>query len=263
MPLSPYLARLGRRASMHLVSRPKRCAAGCRAQVLQGDPSNHKQALSSYSRGLEEDARRAGGGADAAGVAGRDKVETRRAAWTNIAVLHEHLGNHRDALSAYEQALRQGGSVPKPSEDTAADSDVLLRITDPANSLFWEWKQLPGTASLAKDSRLVETTSSVAGTLRKGTHVRIGEEFVTSVQAPGKDFSFEVAHAPPRGMDAASLEGALFKKVHKIRVTKDIVSVVFNLALLQEKLGHHEAAQELHKAVLAEHPTYVQSACCS
>lgn len=161
-------------------------------------------------------------------------------------------------MTAYEQALSQVEPSRNQSEDVT-DSDVLLRITDPANKTFWEWKELPAMASIDKGSRTVQTSSAVGAAVRKGTQVRIGEHFVTTAQGPGTQTGFEVADVPPAGIDEPILEGQLFKKIHKTRVTKDIVPVVFNLALLQEKRGHHEAAQELHKAVLAEHPTYIHS----
>lgn len=185
-------------------------------------------------------------------------LETHQAAWTNIAVLHEHLGNPVEAMSAYQQAFHETGSGLRRADDNV-DSDALLRITDPANQLFWEWKELPATASVAEGSRTLRTSAPIGGALRKGTQVRVGEHYVTTAQGPEKEGVFEVADVAPGGVDGLALEGPLFKKVHKIRVTKENVSMVFNLALLHEKQGHHEAAQELHKAVLAEHPTYVNS----
>ncbi len=222
------------------------------SQVLQEDPTDHKLALSSYSKGL------AGARACATEDPGdRSGLNTHQAAWTNIAVLHEHMGNPVEAMSAYQQAFSEKSSELRRSDDSV-DSDALLRITDPANQLFWEWKELPTTASVV-GSRTVRTSASIGGALRKGTQVRVGEHYVTTAQGPEKDGEFEVADVAPAGVGGLTLEGPLFKKVHKIRVTKDNVSMVFNLALLHEKQGHHEAAQELHKAVLAEHPTYVNS----
>lgn len=229
------------------------------AQVLQEDPADHKLALSSYSKGLGDGAGGAGTNSGG-GLRDRSELETHQAAWTNIAVLHEHLGNPVEAVSAYQHAFNETSSGLRRADDNV-DSDALLRITDPANQLFWEWKELPATASAAEGSRTVRTSAPIGGALRKGTQVRVGEHYVTTAQGPEKDGVFEVADVAPVGVDGLALEGPLFKKVHKIRVTKENVSMVFNLALLHEKQGHHEAAQELHKAVLAEHPTYVNSEC--
>lgn len=223
------------------------------SQVLQEEPADHKLALSSYSKGLR--GARAGAGRDSGDRSG---LNTHQAAWTNIAVLHEHMGNPLEAMSAYQHAFSENGSGLRRADDNV-DSDALLRITDPANQLFWEWKELPTTASVVEGSRTVRTSAPVGGALRKGTQVRVGKHYVTTAQGPEKDGEFEVADVAPGGVDGLALEGPLFKKIHKIRVTKDNVSMVFNLALLHEKQGHHEAAQELHKAVLAEHPTYVNS----
>lgn len=224
--------------------------------MLQEDSADHKLALSSYCKGLGE------AQPESAGSHPLDdsEVEKNQAAWTNIAVLHEQLGNPVDALSAYKHALSEKG-VGKKRADDMVDSDALLRITDPANELFWEWKELAATASVVKGSRTVRTSASIGGALRKGTQIRVGEHYVTTAQGPEKQGVFEVADVAPDGMDGVTLEGTLYKKIHKIRVTKENVSVVFNLALLHEKQGHHEAAQELNKAVLAEHPTYVHSEC--
>lgn len=161
-------------------------------------------------------------------------------------------------MAAYQHALSEKGPEGKRADDNA-DSDALLRITDPANQLFWEWKELPTTASLVQGSRTVKTSSSIPGALQKGTQVRVGDQYVTTAQGPEKDGAFEVADVPPDGVDGIGLMGPLYKKVQKTRVTRDNVSMVFNFALLHEQQGHHEAAQELHKAVLAEHPTYVHS----
>eukprot|EP00752_Nemacystus_decipiens_P002121 g2024.t1 len=228
------------------------------AQVLQEDPTDHRLALSSYSKGLG-DANAGGAGMNPGrGIRHTSGLETHQAAWTNIAVLHEHLGNPVEAMSAYEHAFNETRSGLRRADDNV-DSDALLRITDPANQLFWEWKELPATASTAEGSRTVRTSAPIGAALRKGTQVRVGERYVTTAQGPEKDGVFEVADMAPGRVDGLALEGQLFKKVHKIRVTKENVSMVFNLALLHEKQGHHEAAQELHKAVLAEHPTYVNS----
>lgn len=179
--------------------------------------------------------------------------------WTNIAVLHENLGNSEEALSAYHHALSEKEPGRKRGDDNV-DSDAMLRITDPANHLFWEWKELPGTAaSVEIGSRVVRISVPVGGAVRKGTQIRVGEHYVTTAQGPEKQGALEVADVAPAGVESLVLEGPLFKKVHKTRITKENVSMVFNLALLHEKQGHNEAAQELHKAVLAEHPTYVHS----
>lgn len=231
-------------------------------QVLQEDPADHKLALSSYSKGLKDVGAGASGINSREGLRDRGELETHQAAWTNIAVLHEHLGSPAEAMSAYQHAFNEKGSEQRRADDNV-DSDALLRVTDPANQLFWEWKELPATASAAEGSRTVRTSAPVGGALRKGTQVRVGEDYVTTAQGPEKEGIFEVADVAPDGVDGLALEGRLFKKVHKIRVTKENVSMVFNLALLHEKQGHHEAAQELHKAVLAEHPTYVNCECLS
>lgn len=233
----------------------------CGLQVLQEDPEDHKLALLSYSKGLGN----AGAGNDNGthGVSSIGSgVESQQAAWTNIAVLHEHMGNPVEAVAAYQHALGQGGADPKRVDDSV-DSDSLLRITDPANQLFWEWKELAATAFVAKGSRMVRVSASVGGGVRKGMQIRVGDHFVSTVQGAEMPSGFEVADLAPAGIEGADLEGPLFKKISKTRIAKDNVSVVFNLALLHEKQGHHEAAQELHKAVLAEHPTYVHSKCSS
>lgn len=229
-------------------------------QVLQEEAADHKLALSSYSKGLGNSHAAEGGSMSAGSLSDTSGLETHQAAWTNIAVLHEHMVNPVEAMLAYQHALSEKGPGRQRADD-GVDSEALLRITDSANELFWEWKELPTTASVVKGSRMVRTSASVGGALRKGTQVRVGEHYVTTAQGPEKQGVFEVADVAPDGMDDLALEGTLYKKVHKTRVSKENVSMVFNLALLHEKQGHHEAAQELHKAVLAEHPTYVHSEC--
>lgn len=225
--------------------------------MLQEESADHKLALSSYSKGLGNP--RTGSDQNFQRRSGNEgEMETHQAAWTNIAVLHEHMGNPVEAMLAYQHAFSEGHAGRKQAEANA-DSDVLLRVTDPVNDLFWEWQDIPVVASVVQGSRIVRTSASVGGAVRKGTQVRIGEHYVTTAQGSGKQSGFEVADVAPAGIDGPTLEGPLFRKVHKTRVTKDNVSMVFNLALLHEKQGHHEAAQELHKAVLAEHPTYVHS----
>lgn len=219
--------------------------------MLQEDPADHKLALSSYLKGL------GGACADAERGDGNGS-ETHRAAWTNIAVLHDHMGNREEAMSAYQHALSSKDSGQKRADDNV-DSEALLRITDPANQLFWEWKELPVTASVVKGIGMIRISPSIGASIRKGTHVRVGDNYLTTAQGPEKEGKIEVTNVAPDGVDGLTLEGPLYKKVHKTLVTKENVSIVFNLALLHEKQGHHEAAQELYKAVLAEHPTYVNS----
>ncbi|CAM9276754.1 unnamed protein product, partial [Hapterophycus canaliculatus] len=228
------------------------------AQVLQEDPADHKFALSSYSKGLGDATAGSAENKPSERLNSIGGLATTQAAWTNIAVLHEHMGNHAEAMSAYHNAFSEKSSDLKHADDIV-DSDALLGITDPANQLFWEWKELPTTASVVPGSRIVRLSSSIGGAVKKGTQVRVGEHYVTTAQGSEKERGFEVADIAPSGVEGFVLDGPLYKKVHKIRVTKENVSMVFNLALLHEKQGHHEAAQELHKAVLAEHPTYVNS----
>ena len=225
-------------------------------QMLQEGPTDHKLALSSYLKGLQGD-----GKVDKTTASGGAVVSRggNQAAWANIAVLHEHVGNPSDATSAYQLALGNKERERKHPEDNV-DSDVVLRITDPANQLFWEWKDMAAVAKVVKGSRKIQTDASIGGGLRKGTQIRVGEHYVTTAQGPEKNGAFDVADVAPGGLfEDDVLEGKLYKKVDKIRVTKDNVSMVFNMALFHENQGHHEAAQELHKALLAEHPTYVNS----
>ncbi len=53
------------------------------------------------------------------------------------------------------------------------------------------------------------------------------------------------------------LTGPLYRKVERLPLTKDIITISYNLALLHERMGHYEAAIELHKAILTKHPTYI------
>lgn len=225
--------------------------------MLQDEPADHKLALSSYSKGLGN----TGGstwGSSSESLSARSGLETHQTAWTNIAVLHEHMGNPEEAMLAYQRALSEGDPGKRRTDDSV-DSDALLRITDPANKLFWEWKELSVTASVERGSRTVRTSAAIGGAIREGTHVRVGEDYVTTAQSPEQEGRFDTADEAPGSVDGLKLSGPLYKKVHKTRVTKENVSMVFNLALLHEKQGHHKAAQELYKAVLAEHPTYVHS----
>ncbi|CAN0360608.1 unnamed protein product, partial [Ectocarpus sp. 12 AP-2014] len=170
------------------------------AQVLQEDPADHKLALSSYLKGLGDGGATATGTTFPEGPSDRSGSQTRQAAWTNIAVLNEHIGNAANAMTAYRHAFSEKGSGVKRTDDTV-DSDALLRITDPANQLFWEWKELPAKASVVEGSRTVQTSVPIRGGLRKGTHVRVGEHYVTTAQGPEKDGKFEVADVAPGGVD--------------------------------------------------------------
>ncbi|CAM9129407.1 unnamed protein product, partial [Choristocarpus tenellus] len=238
------------------------------AQVLQEDSVDHQLALSSYTRGLGVSSAEgnntssalsndSSGGGERIHRDGR-QWQTGQAAWTNIAVLHERVGNPVEARNAYEQALEQGRPSQATVEETG-DTESVLRVTDPANPLFWEWKELPAMATLVGGSRMVQTSASLGGAVRKGVQVRVGSSFVSTAQGTEKDGEFEVADVALADKDSPPVEGRLYKKTRKNRITKEKVSVTFNLALLHEKQGHHEAAQELHKAILAEHPTYVHS----
>ncbi|CAM9217141.1 unnamed protein product [Discosporangium mesarthrocarpum] len=253
------------------------------AQVLQEDSLDHHLALASYAKGLGVQPTEgngstsnktrtgtawagagAGGGAGAMnGDQGRGQSstedmlhETQQSAWMNIAVLNERVGKLTEARAAYECALERKGSSAR---DEGGDGETVLRVTDPANPLFWEWKELPGTSVVAEGSRVVQVSEALGGAIRKGVQVRVGKEFVTTAQGSEVDGKFEVSDVAVTLAGGAPLRGKLYKKTRQARVTKENVSITFNLALLHEKQGHHEAAQELHKAILAEHPTYVHS----
>lgn len=208
------------------------------AQVFQQDSADYELALASYRKAL--------------GVPGSGQLSqsVQQAIWSNIAVLQEYVDKLPEAEHAYEVAWSL------IADDGTHRHTERVRITDPANKFFWRWQELPGTAKISAGDPQVETFSDLSNMLFVGDQIRIGSDFVSEVKKINGPNQFEVSDFEVTGL-GPELEGQVYKKALRTKLTPDTVSITFNLALLHEKQGHHEAAAELYKAILAEHPNYV------
>jgi RNA polymerase-associated protein CTR9 len=223
------------------------------AQVFQEDPADYELALASYSKALNTSGL---GGAATKENYSSSLRRMGQAVWANMAVLYEYVDRLPEAMSAYENALDLV-SEEAPEEDEGA-ARPRVTIAHPANKLFWAWREIPGvTAQINPEQLSVDTSLSVARSLRAGDRIRVGPTFVTEVlgvSASGTEV--QVRDCCIAGLEAPVV-GTLYKKELKTCLKADSVSITYNLALLHEKQGHHEAAQELYCAILAEHPSYI------
>ncbi|CAM9649113.1 unnamed protein product, partial [Phaeothamnion confervicola] len=122
-------------------------------------------------------------------------------------------------------------------------------------------EEVDGSASAA-DAEMAAAAALAA--LAPGQHIRVGGEregLVTRIESISPATSstslrkqLEVADVVPA---TRAVSGPLYRKVARLTLAGGTATVGLNLALLHERLGQHQAAAELYKAILVEHPSYV------
>ncbi|CAM9716511.1 unnamed protein product [Chrysoparadoxa australica] len=223
------------------------------AQVYQEDPADYELALGSYAKAMGVIQ-----GANSEEVTNSPKTGTKgslRAIWTNIAVLHDYIEKLPESFSSFEKALGPELADEPVSEDK--DPGTLITLSDPANRLFWRWRQLKVKGKLCSSNKVQFSAPVDTKLVRPGVDIRLGSSFLSTVTSVVSPSEFEVLDFEGTSGGLPLEEGEVYVKVLKTRLTPQTVSIIFNMALLHEKQGHHDAASELHKAILSDHPSYL------
>ena len=137
-----------------------------RGQLLQGDPRRREDACESFSRAvalLREQQQQHNEEAE------EQLPPVSAAVLTNLGSLQHELGRIDDARESYLAALEADFAVFKQAQEqlhgagaSAAKRQRTLYISEPANSVFWEWRPLPGTVSAPKDAMLLTPSEDLA-----------------------------------------------------------------------------------------------------
>ena len=204
--------------------------------------------------------------------------------WTNIGVLCQETKQYDEALEYYAKALDTleanqrkltGNNENEREMDDDADKCVI-KLKE--NSLFWRYKEtnyklkIPSSEIGTKKFTIIanESATSEDSIMPKvGDHIRLGESFETTIVELNEDKTEIVVNdlltKPDNGdikedrIDDLKEENLFVKKGNKRLRIPSAITIIFNIARLHEAAGNILAAIELHKAILKEHPSYVNS----
>ena len=131
-----------------------------RGQLLQGDPRRREDACESFGRAvaLLREQKQPEKGENPI----LQSPPVQATVLTNLGSLQFELGRIEDARDSYLAALEADFADFKMAQDqlsgaaaAAAKRLRTLYISEPANRVFWEWRQLPGTVSAPKDATVL------------------------------------------------------------------------------------------------------------
>eukprot|EP00638_Chattonella_subsalsa_P008943 CAMPEP_0117751552 /NCGR_PEP_ID=MMETSP0947-20121206/11048_1 /TAXON_ID=44440 /ORGANISM="Chattonella subsalsa, Strain CCMP2191" /LENGTH=1322 /DNA_ID=CAMNT_0005569965 /DNA_START=191 /DNA_END=4159 /DNA_ORIENTATION=- len=221
-------------------------------QLLQDQASEVQQALTTYKKALEV----------LEATPGASDEQSIIAILHNVGVLHEQAAELDKAYRATKDALKRSLST-KPIPD-----DQRIPITEEANSIFWEWDNVGGARvehqAHAYEITVKQGTKQLRKRARRGQAIRVGPtdgpHFMTTVKGWQGDTVMETTdRLPPMSVMKDQVEYPICIKKSIRFLTRECVPTVFNLALLHQRSGRHQAAAELHNAILATHPAYLAS----
>mmetsp|Transcript_36859 Transcript_36859/g.64595 ORF Transcript_36859/g.64595 Transcript_36859/m.64595 type:complete len:928 (+) Transcript_36859:1-2784(+) len=185
---------------------------------------------------------------------------------TNMGVLCHETKQYDEALEMYGKALK---AVEAENPDGAGKTDesgdgTFMRHKD--NSLFWKFvgTDIRVKASEGEEKTKLTVVSSQTDVDSLGVEVGDDISLEGGIEATIKDISKEDAGAihlvVKVDVDLKSPESKLsVKRINGRLQNPSSISIAFNLARLHESSGRIVPAIELHKAILKQHPSYVNS----
>ena len=247
------------------------------AFALQQDESDYGHALERYKKATE--------------MMKKQKEEIHFEVWTNIGVLCQETKRFEEALDNYTKAL---DTLEKDNPDIIVtdteeskekdddESDVLIQSNE--NKLFWHYgsTKMKVTISPSEGSKILTVKPEVDSDkildmnyLQAGSHIRLGASFETKIVSSNEEKSeitIEDMFVPElekignmhESSENTPAEETKDFPIYSKRSNKRIkipsaITVAFNIARLHEAAGNILAAVELHKAIVKEHPSYVNS----
>ncbi|KAL3919817.1 MAG: hypothetical protein SGILL_003565 [Bacillariaceae sp.] len=214
--------------------------------------------------------------------------------YTNIGVLSHETRKFDESLASYKQALDaidEDGTKRKASLDNVGVEGGKIRMEE--NNAFFEYLDCDTTIvnPLKGDDEEGVKVLKVIGmagkdasdlSVKAGDDIRVGETFVTQVEAVEKDDGSLVlrindsykGEKKKKEDDAMDVDGeskdesaqedakelSVSVKRENTRLSDPVaLSIAFNMARLHEASGKPLAAIELHKAILKRNPAYVNS----
>ena len=186
---------------------------------------------------------------------------------TNIGVLCHETKQYDEALEVYGKALKAAeAETPDSAVGRTDESGDWTFVRHKDNNLFWLWKytdiHVKSTGGDEK-SRLIVTSSQAdveSLGVKVGDHILFDMGIETTVTEILKGDHGSIHVLVKDEVDLTSAESKLAVKRCNGRLRNpNSISIAFNLARLHESSGRIVPAVELHKAILKQHPAYVNS----
>lgn len=187
---------------------------------------------------------------------------------TNMGVLCHETKQYEEALEMYGKALTaveaEGKRDGTGKEDDTGDG-ALVRHTH--NKLFWKFVdtgiRVKASGSEGKKTNLTVVTSQTdveSLGLKTGDDILLEGGVETTINDISKGDDGAIRLVVKDNVDLKSSESKISVKRSNGRLQNpSSISIAFNLARLHESSGRIIPAIELHKAILKQHPSYVNS----
>ncbi len=187
---------------------------------------------------------------------------------TNMGVLCHETKQYGEALEMYEKALKAAENevqdVAATGETDGNEDWTFVRHKD--NALFWRYvdTEVIVKSTDGDDKKILTVASSQTEVDFLG--VMVGDDISfdmgaeTTIKEISKRDDGEIVLIVNDDIDLQSTGSKLKVKRGNGRFRNPLsISIVFNLARLHESSGRIVPAVELHKAILKQHPSYVNS----
>jgi RNA polymerase-associated protein CTR9 len=186
---------------------------------------------------------------------------------TNMGVLCHETKQYDEALLMYGKALKAAEAEnPDAATGGTDESGDGTFVRHKENDLFWCWKytDIHVKSTGEDDKTRLAVTSSHHNVESLGVKVGDDIKFDVGFQTTIKEISMgshgSIHVVVKDAIDLESIESKLSVKRCNGRLRNpNSISIAFNLARLHEASGRIVPAVELHKAILKQHPAYVNS----
>lgn len=183
---------------------------------------------------------------------------------TNMGVLCHEMKQYDEALKMYEKALRAAENEA-PDDFATGETDVTI-VRHKDNALFWRYVDTDVIVNSSKGDDKKELTVASSQTEVDSLGIKVGDDIFldtgveTSISKISKQEDGSIYFVVNDDIDLLSTGSKLKVKRGNGRFRNPLsTSIIFNLARLHESSGRIVPAVELHKAILKQHPSYVNS----
>jgi len=186
---------------------------------------------------------------------------------TNMGVLCHETKQYVEALEMYGKALKaveaEGNSDGAGKPDVSEDGTFVRHN---GNNLFWKWvnTDVRVKASGVEEKTMLTITSSQTDVdslgLKSGDDILLEGDVETTITSISKGDDGAIHLVVKENVELKTAESKVSVKYSNRRLQNpSSISIAFNLARLHESSGRIVPAIELHKAILKQHPSYVNS----
>lgn len=228
------------------------------AFALQQEDADYSHALESYYRAVT--------------LMQKQGKDISHEVWTNMGVLCQETKQYKKALENYAKALDvlddglESNIAGKENDlNTEIESECLIKFKQ--NSFFWKYIETNLRTTVDTETTILSINvdekserSSDLERLREGDHIKLGDKFETEIISIDLDTKEVTIKDKYVFVDENTNPVFLFVKRSNNRLKKpSVITIAFNLARLHESAGEMIPSIELHKAIVKQHPSYVNS----